>query len=65
MSGSDNKYQTTDELRRRVIYWRKRETYLVGMMNRYGPDFWHYKVNGVRIRLQNLRAEIERRGETA
>jgi hypothetical protein len=55
------RHESTDDLRRQVAYWRRREAHFVDRMNRYGPDFWHYKLNGVRIRLRNIEAEIGRR----
>ncbi|MER9524010.1 hypothetical protein NKI96_10540 [Mesorhizobium sp. M0292] len=62
---SDAKYQPTDELRRRIASLRKWEATLADRMNRYGPDFWHHKLNGCRIRIRHMEAVIAGREATA
>lgn len=52
------RHYSTDDLERELNSCRKYETTLVDRMNRYGPDFWHHKLNGIRIRIRNMSYEL-------
>lgn len=54
-------HYSTDELQREIDACRKYEHTLVDRMNRYGPDFWHHKLNGVRIRITNMQNTLDKR----
>lgn len=59
--GSDVKYQTTEELERRIRSNDKWEATLVDRLNRWGPEWHHHKLNTVRMRTVHIKKELASR----